>query len=483
LISTVTKFVTNIGYNIIADLSTKLSNSLVILLLSYYLGVADMGSYSLAHTFFTFGLLFSYWGFGNLLTREIARDRNSYSKYLSNFSILRLIFAVIILAIINSIVPYLGYVEQTQQAIRIISIGIIANTIINLIYALFIAFEELKYLSMISITVGVLRVIGCFVILHLGGSVVKVVVFSTLMEFVSLAVSLLFVSRIIKSFYINFDIKFSFQQIIKAFPFFWIAVLVILDSQVEILVISIILNESFVGFYTAMNTIMGGLALFSEGVRNAVFPIFARYQINSPEKLKKMILILVKYISLITFPIAISVFFLAEEIILLLFGSGYEISGTLLKIIVWSFIGHTLKVVYIRLLMVHDKEKLLALSLLVSAMLTLVFNILLVPILGLVGVAIIRLVTTYILLFLCMYFVSRQRYRIIEPFDLFRISVASIILFLSVFLLHSLLPYFGILIGLILYVCAVWFSRVIDRSDIKLWNDVFHGLIHRSAID
>jgi len=87
----------------IADLSTKLVNFGIVLLLSHYLGVTQMGSYSVAYTFFSFGLLFSYWGFGTLLTREVARDETTYNKYLTNFSVLRIVFAIVVISAINLI--------------------------------------------------------------------------------------------------------------------------------------------------------------------------------------------------------------------------------------------------------------------------------------------------------------------------------------------------------------------------------------------
>lgn len=480
MIKTISHFIKNIGFNMIADLSTKLVNSVLILLLSHYLGVEAMGSYSVAHTFFSFGLLFSYWGFGNLLTREVAKDRQSYSKFLSNFGVIRIVFGIISIVAINMISAQLDYTQQTHQAITILSFGILANTLINLINALFIAFEELKYLSIISFTVSILRLITSFLVLQFGGSVSTVMIFYTITEYASLLISAIFASHFLNTFHFEFNFKFSLDQIARAFPFFWIAILVILDSRVEILIISLFFNETLVGYYTAMNTIIGGVSLFSEGLRNAVFPIFARYQIEAPERLGEMLLMLGKYILLITFPVTIIVFFLAEPIVFLLFDPGYGTTVSLLKIVIWSFIGYSLTVVAIRLLMVHNLEKKVVLSLFVSGTLTVVLNLLLAPQLGVSGIAIARLVTTYALLFLCLYFLDKQGYKMIDLSVLARIVAASAALFITVSFLQSANLYLSLLAGLVLFAGIIWLTRVIQPKDIKLWKDVIRAILNRS---
>lgn len=471
-------FIKNIGYNIIADFSNKIVNAVIILLLSHCLGVTDMGAYSVAHTFFNFGLLFSYWGFGTLLTRQVARDRNTYSKYLTSFTILRVLFAFVIIGVINIIIPHFGYIEQTQITIRIITIGILANTIVNLLYALFIAFEELKYLSIISVTIGVLKLIATYLVLVSGGSVVVVAVYFTVFEFLALLIGMGFAIHLLKGFKLDFDIKFSLDQVGKAFPFFLIALLVILDSRVEIIIISYLFNETIAGYYTAMITIMGGFSLFSEGIRNAVFPLLARYRVTAPLKLRELLLVLGKYITLITFPLSVNVFFLSGEIISLFFGSGYDLSVSFLQIVIWTFISHSLTVVTIRMLFVLDKEKLLAISLFVTSSLTLGLNFIFVPSIGPDGVAMVRLLTSVLLFFLCEVFLYRHNYQTVKPSVILRVAGASLCLFLVLYFFRHSNIFIAFFFGNAIYVAFLLLGKVIQKDDVLLWKGIVQSLIH-----
>jgi len=460
----------------IADLSNKLVHSILVLMLSHFLGVVALGSYSVAHTFFSFGLMFSYWGFGNLLTREIAREKKSYNKYFINFSAIRIVFALLAIVAINLIVLNLGYIEQTKSAVRIISFGILANTLINLIFALFIAFEEIKYLSIISLIVNIIRLVIFFIVLSFGGNVITVSIFYTVTEFVSLIISLIFTKKLVKVFQFEIDLDFCVQQIVKAFPFFWIAVLVIMDSRVEILIISLFLDEGAVGFYTAMNTIIGGLALFSEGIRNAVFPLFARYQIYDPDQLKKLVHILVKYILIITLPITIIFYFLSDQIVYLLFGSDFQITADILQITVWTFTAYTLTVVTIRLLMVHDKESEVVISLFISALLTIVLNILFTSRVGLISVAVVRLFTSYLLFIMCVLFLSKKGYQFLRISFLFPIISGNLLFFITAYFLDAINIFIRLLLGVIVYFGIIVIAKVVNTKEIKLWREVINNV-------
>ena len=471
----------NVGFNIVADLSTKLANALLILMISNFLGISTMGAYSIAYNFFSLGLLFSYWGLGNLLIREISKEMSNVNKYLSNFVLIRLIFAIIIIIAINVIARNLNYSEQTLQIIQIISYSILASTLTNLFYSLFIAFETIKYLSIISLTVSLIRLSISFVVLLLGGSIIVVAILYTVIEYLALLISLVFVRKIRQKFKPVIDVQFSLNQIIRAFPLFLVALLVVMDSRMEILIISFYLNEFEVGYFTAMNTIIGGLSLFSEALRNAIFPVYARYQKDSPKILRRLNLILGKYIALITFPLSISCFFLADKLVSFLFGSQFEISASLLQIVIWTVIGYSFTVVAIRLLMVHGQENRVVLSLFISGSLTILLNFLLVERNGIVSVAVVRLITSYVLTILCCFFTWKSGYPPISFSAFIKILISSIIFFLFTFFLKRIGVFIAIGSGIILYALLIWVLKILTIKDIQLGKDIFKGIFELSS--
>jgi len=475
---TASRFIKNIGFNIISDVSTKIANSLLIILISRYLGVSALGSFIIANTYFNFGLLFSFWGFRNLLIRGIAQDRKEYNKYLSNFGVIRIILASIAIIAINLIVRKIGYADDTYRVLKIISIGILANTLVQLQFSLFIAFEKLKYLSIISLTTNILRLLICVFVITYSGDIVTIALILTIMEFVTLIMSSIITILVFPDFSFSWNLKFSINQINKGIPLFLIAVFGTLDNRIDILLISIFFNEDSVGYYTAMYTFIGALSLISEGIRNAIFPIFARYKIQNEEKLREMLHILRKYIIIFTFPISIFTYLYAQDIIFFLFGSGYSISVTMLKIVVWFFCGFSLTVVNTRLLIVNEKESQVVFLFFISGILTLILNLIFTPRFGIIFVAYIRLLTSYIMLILSTIFLYFQGYKIEQPKNYLKILLACLIMIFTAIIFNPNKPLLASVVSLLLYSLFILVLGVITPKDIKLWKNIIYNFVN-----
>jgi len=482
LIKTISQFIKNIGFNMIADLSVKLSKSLLLILISNALGVSSMGAFSIALTYIGFGILLSNWGFGNLLTREVSRENSNYSIYLSNFIILRITFAIIATIIINIVISFFSYNHETISVIRIISLSLIATTIIKLIYSLFIAFEDLKPISIVFFITSTIRLLISLVVVFLGGTIIQISVYYTIVEYLTMILCGIITIKRLSNFQFHFDYKFALSQISIAFPFFWIGISAMLDTRVEILILSFYFNEAIVGYYTAVNTILGGVTLFSEAIRNAVFPIVTRYQKDSSVILKKTVHLLGKYILLITVPISILIFFFADEIIFFLFRDNFHISVTMLRITIWIFIFYSYSVVLSNLLMAHNKERVLALFLLFSGLLTVLLNLLVAPIIGVIGIAIVRLITSVIMFVLPLYFHKKETgYGIVSLSTVLRILLCGFAMFI---IIHFLSPYnlwFSSLLAVIIYIVGLFILKVTLLDDISLLKKVMSNLVKRDT--
>jgi PST family polysaccharide transporter len=241
--------------------------------------------------------------------------------------------------------------------------------------------------------------------------------------------------------------------------------------------ISFFFNETFVGFYTAANTIIGGISLLSEGLRNAIFPVFARFQKVYPGRLPEVLLILGKYVLIITTPITIGVFMFAEPIVYFLFNSTYDISVVLLKVLIWVFIGYSLSVISIRLLIVHKKETQIVFALFISSLLTLILNIFLIPQLGIISIAIARLISSYTLLIILAYFLYQLGYKLIGFKTLIKILLAGSCHFIITILLRDINIVIAYFLGFLIFIIFVCLLKVVQKKELALWRMVFSRFI------
>jgi O-antigen/teichoic acid export membrane protein len=254
-----------------------------------------------------------------------------------------------------------------------------------------------------------------------------------------------------------------------------------LDTRAEIIILSLYFSEASVGYYSAVNTVLGGVTLFSEGIRNAVFPIVIRFQQTSSEKLKEVVFLLGKYILIISLPISIIVYYYSNEILTFFFGKGFEVSFVMLKITIWLFVSYSLTVVLSGLLMAHNEERSVAISLLISSLLTIILNIILAPNIGITGVAIVRVFTSIIMFCICLYFhYKKTGYGIVKNSIGLRILVASLCMFFLIQLILSFNKYLATIFGLLIFVILLLLFRVLKIEDLVMWQSVIKELIPKS---
>lgn len=471
MIKTISQSLKNIGFNFIADLSVRVSKTLLIIIISRFLGIASMGAISIGLTYLGFGILFSNWGFGNLLTREIVRDQTIYNKYLTNYAILRIIFASIAILVINIIVTYLNYSKETILVIRIISFSLIPTTIIRLYFSTFISFEKPIFISIISLISNLLRLVISFAAVLFQCTIIHLAIIYSAVEFLSLIMSTFILIRFLPKYRLEINFKFALSETIRAFPFLGIGILTMLDARSDILIISLFFTEIDVGYYTAVYTILGGLTLISEAIQKSIFPIVVKYQKSSPTKLKEIGFFLSKYILIITVPLSILVFIFSEELVSIIFGISFQETTILLKIIIWTFISYSLTIILSSLLIAHDKEKFVGISLLVSSIFSVILYLIFVQFFGVSGIAIVRLITSLIMFSMCLYFhFTTTGYGIIELSTSIRILLGGILMYFFSYYLNTVNKILVVITSLLIFITALFILRVIKPKDIELWQ-------------
>lgn len=477
MISSVSRFVRNSSFDFAANLSNKISKSLLLILISHTLGVSPMGQLSLALTYLGFGILLSNWGFGNMLIRQISRDRDSTNKYLSNFAITRIALVIFTLLLLNLVIRFFNYSSETIQVIQIISLSLFATTLINLFYSILVAYETLKEFSIITIGTSVFRLLVIGLAILVNGTVVQIAIVYTVIEFSILGISTLIVKNHLSDFRLTFNLQFTLSQIVKAFPFLWIGALMMLDNRAETVIISYFFNEAIVGYFSAVTTVLGGITVIPEAIRNTILPIVSRYQQEDEQKLKELINLISKYMLLITLPLSIIVFFLSKEIITFFFSTDYTISISMLKITIWSTISYSLTIILSGLLIAKDMEKKVAISLFISGAITIVLDLILAPTIGVIGIAFIRTVTSFLQLGLLFWFHYKASNFGIISIKVTLLSILSgLAMYTATFFLSSINPWLAVSVSFIIFILMLALLGVLKKEDtallIKLYKEI-----------
>jgi len=467
----------NTGLNIVGSLIGRFSNYAFFVMISRSYGVDSAGIFSIATSYFYLGSRFAFWGLDHLLIREVARHPGELHRYLANFIVLRMLLSSVAVGLTYILVRVSGFPISTTIVIMIVVASVLFENVSNICQAALLAFEDVKNITLISTISGIVKILLALLVRN-AELWVWAVAFSG-SNLVAMVLSLLFVLPRSRLALTHLDLRFCFDQLRVALPFFFVATFFILDSQVDVVLISMLIGEHDVGLYSAALTVITALLLIPQGFRTAVFPIMARYSVASGVALTRIYERSAKYLMLIAFPSTVGVVMLANKVILLVYGSSFASAGGLLQVAVWSYFAYSLTVLNTRMLIVHDQQVQLSRLLFVSALATVIMNVGLVPVVGIMGAAVTKTVTSFLLLLLTQRAATRLSGSIHLWDAMWRSAIASGLMAAGVHLVAPAGLVTQVIVGVVLYITILVAIGGLPAADILMWKQALRQPLAR----
>jgi O-antigen/teichoic acid export membrane protein len=207
--------------------------------------------------------------------------------------------------------------------------------------------------------------------------------------------------------------------------------------------------------------------------RAALYPLMARYHYESPAKLALLHQKANQYVMALVLPIAAGVCLLAEPIIHLVFGAGFEPAVPALQWSIGALVFVFLNVPNARLLMVNNRQREASIITGISMAANVALNLWLIPLLGIVGAAVSRLVASF-LFFLCIHLYVRQRILHSSFWPLLpRPLLATLAMVAAVWPLRELPLLVPVLVGVAVYAAAAYLLGVVPRQDWSYWQQIW----------
>lgn len=401
-------FATNYVFALLADLTQRAAPVVLGIWISRRLGVAPFGVYFLAISLVFIAGRLSFWGLDQLLTREVAKAPNQASRFLSNFMAIRLLMALATLPLLGVVTSWLGYAPATRRIILLLGLTIPFDNVSNILQAVYIAREEMGYLALVSAISGLGRIAAGGVALELGWGLEGVVLGLVGISAAVLGLNLALVWRRFARPLQAIDLGFCWRQLVIALPFVLMSVFYILDNRIDVVLLSRLGTEQEVGFYGAASTLIGALTLIPFAYRTTILPMMSRLYAQAPEDLSWLYGWSLRILWLLGLPIAVGTTILATPITQFIFGPAFAPAGLILQVLVWSLALLFLNVPNSRLMIVVDRQDMIARFLLITLVTTFILNLVLIPRLGAMGSAVARVVSTAVLFGMSYTFVRRH---------------------------------------------------------------------------
>jgi O-antigen/teichoic acid export membrane protein len=244
-------------------------------------------------------------------------------------------------------------------------------------------------------------------------------------------------------------------------PFAVIAGTLGLSYKFDSVLLNLFRSDAETGIYNAAYSLVFAAVFLSNALNTALYPTLTRHAARDPGRLSEAYGIALRYLMSLSLPIAVGGWVLSDQIVALLFGDGYAAAAPALTILILvvplmfatEFLGYVV--------VIAGAERTVARSVLVSTGINIGCNLLLVPWFGVLGAAVMTVVTEAVLLSQYVWFLRSTLAQIGWERAVLRPLVAAILMGLAVSWLRDLpvvvsVPLAGFVYGGLLFLFGVF---------------------------
>lgn len=455
-------------------ITASLFGVIIGVMLARYLGPEDYGKYSFAISISFIFMVFANFGMDDLFVRDIAADRNLTAKYMGASVILKILFASASIAILYATLYFLKYSKEICFYTILFSLHIFFITQISTVSAIFRAHEKMEYNAYIPIINGVVGITLIIFLVYMKQDLTYILFSRVVTFFIGSMAAIFILSRVIVPPDFRLDFRFLKGIVLKAWPFLTIGLIHTMNFKIDIIMLSKLMGDVYVGYYTpAANDLFFGLFIIPGTVATVVYPIFSRQYVNSVQKMRETVNFTIKLLALIGVPISIGTFVLAPQIIFFIFGSQYENSIVVLRVMAlaigFAFVREPLGFGIASI----GKEKILMWTNALLLFINIALNAILIPIYAHVGAAMASALCVIISLLIGFYVLKIQIKGIELVSAFYKPFIAAAVMGVGVFFLRERIHVvLTICSGAIVYTLAIFALKSFSESDLKLLRSI-----------
>ena len=472
--------VKNYLYNLMYQLVAIIVPIVTIPYISRVLGAEGLGKYSLTNAYAQYFVLFGMVGLGLYCSREIAYIRDNNKKLSKTFWELNFLRFITMGMSILAYAVFCIYIIKPQNRIVSIIQGLTLLSSLFDISWLFIGLENFKKVSIRNTVVKILGVCLIFILvknksqvwlysLILGG----VQVIGQVIMWIDVPKEIKFIrpdKEALKR-HLKFSMKLFIPQIAGTFY-------LVLDR----VMLGNLVNEVEVGMYDNSQKIIKVVLTIVTSLVTVITPkITNMYSNGNKDEFSKYVYKSFSFVSFLTIPMSFGLAGICRNFIPWFYGTGFEGIEPMFYFGVWVMIAIGWSTVLgVQVLISIKRESKYTKAVIVSAIVNVIFNLILIKKLGGVGTTISTVIAEFVGIFIIMYFVRD----IVDIKKLFRsvpkYFACSFVMFVIVFNIGSLVnptiigTTIQIMVGSILYLSIMLITK--DDNLIYILNFIKHKI-------
>ncbi|TAK30037.1 MAG: hypothetical protein EPO21_20015 [Chloroflexota bacterium] len=473
--STIQRIMKNSLMPMAAQLLNKAMDFGFAVYMAWLLGPEGVGKYTLAVVLIGYFYIFTDFGLGTLLTREVAKDRAVARGLLGHTLALRLWLVIactpILLAVVGVYRWQLGMTNDTALAVLLLAASMLPSGANSALSAAFNGFEKMEFPAFVTILTNVLRV-GLGVAALVAGYGIVGLAATTIVVNLSTTITLyILVRRELFTPGWRHNRRAEWSMVRTAFPLMINNFLSTIFFRIDVLLLSVLSGAGAnvaIGWYSTAYKFIDGLNFIPSLFTLALFPVMSRYADSAPDSLLRTYRVALKVLLIIGLPITIGTTVTADKIILLVFGQEYAPSALALQVLIWflpfSFVNSVTQYVLIAV----NRQRFLTGAFVIGAAFNILANAIAIPLFGYLGAAVVTILSEIVLMVPFMYAVHKHVGVISLPSLAARPIIAAAVMGAAVWWLRAESLPILLLASAVVYTAALLAVGILRDDDMAL---------------
>lgn len=255
-----------------------------------------------------------------------------------------------------------------------------------------------------------------------------------------------------------------------ALPFGIVTFALGLSYRFDTVLLSILQGDEATGHYRAAYNLIFTLVVFSNVVNTALYPSLTRQAATNPEKLAGHTSRILRYLMALALPMATGAFLLARPLVDALYNAQqYADSVVALEILIWTLPFMYASELLGYVVLITNREKLVARAVVVSTALNVIMNLILVPRFGLYAASAMTVATEVILVGQHLWNLRPLTFQLDWGQALLRPLLATVLMGVAINLAGAWLPWWALIgLGGAVYAIAAYLLGVLNAEDLKV---------------
>jgi O-antigen/teichoic acid export membrane protein len=378
----------NTSFLTAASIMQKVISFVYFTFVARLIGVENTGVYFFAITFTTIFTVVADFGMGPVLTREAARYPDSSERYLNTVFWSKIFFGVGAYLLVIFFINILDYPATTKLLVYLSGITMFFDNLHAVFYSIFRARKNLIYESIgIVGSQGLTLIIGSIALFN-HWPLYWLILAYTIPAFLNFVFSSLALKKVYGFRYgWNFDSGIFKLFLGFAFPFALAGIISRLYSYSDSLIMSKMLGPQELGWWSVPYKITFAFQFIPVALSASIYPVMSSLFLDQKEKIGELFLKSWRYLFTIVFPLSFGLIALASPIIIKLYKPQFAPAIPVLRILLISLIFGYLGFITSATLNATNRQKIQTSLLALALVINIIFNLILLPKIGIIGAA------------------------------------------------------------------------------------------------